>query len=101
MPSPGWGQSKSVHDCPYNADHDPSYLENVMEPLARGEGVACFLAEDDDGDRAVVFMSHRLEDASGQDAMHGTSRMRASQAVWIQHAARVEAVGLGFRPVVG
>ena len=90
-----------MHDCPYNADHDPSYLENVMEPLARGEGVACFLAEDGDGDRAVVFMSHRLEDESGRNAIHGNSRIRAAQAVWIQQAARAEAAVRGFRAVIG
>lgn len=90
-----------MRDCPYNSDSDPDYLANVMEPLARGEGVACFLAEDDEGDRAVVFMSHRLDKASDENAHHGSSRIRAAQAVCVQQAARVEATLHGLRAVIG
>ena len=49
-----------MHDCPYTADRDPQYLSNIVEPLEKGEGVACFVVDDGDGDRMVLYCSHKL-----------------------------------------
>ena len=88
-------------DSPFNAETAPDYVANVLEPLAQGEGVACFLADDDTGQRSVVFCTHRLGDTAQRIATDMRDRIRATQAVAIQHAARAQAETAGFRAVIG
>lgn len=89
-----------MRDCPYSADTDPAYVENVLEPLAKGEGVACFVAADDDGDQAVLFFTHTLSGAAARFSVDGRDRVRAAQAVAVQRAARSRAQSEGFNALV-
>jgi hypothetical protein len=88
-----------MRDCPYSAETDPAYVENVLEPLAKGEGVACFLAHDDDGEQAVLFFTHTLSGAAATFAIDVRDRVRAAQAVAVQRAARLRAQTEGFNAV--
>ncbi len=88
-----------MRDCPYSAESDPAYVENVLEPLAKGEGVACFLASDDDGEQAVLFFTHTLNGAAARFSTDVRDKVRAAQAVAVQRAARMRAQGEGFNAV--
>ena len=90
-----------MRDCPYNAETDPSYVENVLEPLAKGEGVACFLADNGDGERAVLFFTHTLSGGAARLATDMREQVRAAQAVAVQRAARARAQTEGFHAVIG
>jgi hypothetical protein len=89
-----------MRDCPYNAEMDPAYVENVLEPLAKGEGVACFLADDGHGERAVLFFTHTLTGTAASFATDVRDEVRAAQAVAVQRAARSRASHEGFDAVV-
>jgi hypothetical protein len=88
-----------MRDCPYSAETDPAYVENVLEPLAKGEGVACFLAEGDDGEQAVLFFTHTLSGAAARFAIDVRDKVRAAQAVAVQRAARSRAETEGFSAI--
>lgn len=90
-----------MRDSPYNAESDPSYVEHVLEPLAKGEGVACFLADNGEGERAVLFFTHTLSGTAAKFATDMRDKVRAAQAVAVQRAARTRASTEGFDPVVG
>ncbi len=85
-----------MRDCPYNADTDPSYVEHVLQPLANGEGVACFVADTADGQRSVLFFTHTLSGAAATYATDARQEVRAAQAVAVQRAARSRAEAEGF-----
>ena len=90
-----------MRDCPYSAETDPQYVENVLEPLAKGEGVACFLAAAEDGEQAVLFFTHTMGGAAATFATDMRDRVRAAQAIAVQQAARLRAQSEGFQPVIG
>ena len=85
-----------MRDCPYSSDSDPSYVEHVLQPLAKGEGVACFVADTSDGERSVLFFTHTLSGAAATYAMDARQEVRAAQAVAVQRAARSRALAEGF-----
>lgn len=89
-----------MRDCPYNAETDPAYVENVLEPLAKGEGVACFLAQGTDGEKAVLFFTHTLSGAAANFATDVRDKVRAAQAVAVQRAARTRALSEGFSAII-
>jgi hypothetical protein len=89
-----------MRDCPYNSDTDPQYVENVLTPLAKGEGVACFVADTDAGERSVLFFTHTLSGQAATFATDARDEVRAAQAVAVQRAARVRAQVEGFRAEV-
>jgi hypothetical protein len=89
-----------MHDCPYTADRDPQYLSNIVEPLEKGEGVACFVVDDGDGDRMVLYCSHKLTGQASQIATDERDYVRAAQAVAIQREARSQAAQAGFRALI-
>lgn len=89
-----------MRDCPYSAETDPAYVENVLEPLAKGEGVACFLARGDDGEQAVLFFTHTLTGAAAQFSNDVRDEVRAAQAVAVQRAARSRAQHEGFSAII-
>jgi hypothetical protein len=89
-----------MRDCPYNAETDPAYVEHVLEPLAKGEGVACFLADGNDGERNVLFFTHTMSGAAARFSTDVRGKVRAAQALAVQHAARMRAQAEGFRPVL-
>lgn len=89
-----------MRDCPYSADTDPSYVEHVLQPLAKGEGVACFVADTADGERSVLFFTHTLSGAAATYATHARQEVRAAQAVAVQRAARTRAEAEGFHATV-
>ena len=89
-----------MNDCPYPADRDPQYVANIMEPLEKGEGVACFVVESDDGDNTVLYCSHRLSGQAEEIATDERDYVRAAQAVAIQREARTQAAIAGFRALV-
>lgn len=90
-----------MHDCPYTADEDPQYVSNIMEPLQNGEGVACFVVDAGEGERTVLYCSHRLSGQAGEIATDTRDAVRAAQAVAIQHEAREQAAQAGFHALVG
>lgn len=89
-----------MHDCPYSAESDPQYVANIMEPLEKGEGVACFVVESDEGDATVLYCSHRLSGEAEEIATDAREYVRAAQAVAIQREARTQAAMAGFRALV-
>ena len=89
-----------MRDCPYSSDTDPSYVEHVLQPLAKGEGVACFVADTADGERSVLFFTHKLSGAAATYATDDRQEVRAAQAVAVQQAARSRAEAEGFRATV-
>jgi hypothetical protein len=89
-----------MNDCPYSADTDPTYVEHVLEPLANGDGVACFVADTADGERSVLFFTHRLSGEAAGYATDSRQEIRAAQAVAVQQAARSRAEAEGFRATV-
>ena len=89
-----------MYDCPYTADEDPQYVSNIREPLEKGEGVACFVVDDGEGDRTVLYCSHRLTGEAEEIATDERDTVRAAQAVAIQREAREQAEQAGFHPVV-
>ena len=89
-----------MHDCPYPADRDPQYVSNIMEPLEKGEGVACFLVDDGDGEQMVLYCSHKLSGVAEEIATDTREYVRAAQAVAIQREARSRAAQAGFRALV-
>lgn len=90
-----------MHDSPYTAETSTTYLEHVMRPLAKGEGVACFLATDEaTGDATVVFCTHVLSGAAEQAATSDVDQIRALHALAIQRAARQQAESQGFHPLI-
>lgn len=89
-----------MHDSPYTAETNPTYLEHVMRPLSQGEGVACFLATDDHGDPTVVFCTHVLSSEAEKVALDSSEEMRALHALAVQHAAREQAQAAGFHALV-
>ncbi len=89
-----------MRDCPYSADTDPSYVEHVLQPLANGEGVACFVADAEDGQRSVLFFTHRLSGPAATYATDDRQEVRAAQAVAVQQAARSRAEAEGFHATV-
>lgn len=88
-----------MRDCPHGSEGEPAYIENVLEPLARGEGIACFLARCED-ELAVLFFTHTLTGAAHRRAHEGEDRARATQAIAVQMAARARAVEAGIGPIV-
>ena len=89
-----------MKDCPYPADRDPQYLSNIIEPLEKGEGVACFVVDAGEGERTVLYCSHRLTGQAEEIATDGRDFVRAAQAVAIQREARQQAAQAGFRALV-
>jgi hypothetical protein len=89
-----------MYDCPYTADHDPQYVSNIMEPLDKGEGVACFLVDDGAGDQMVLYCSHRLTGQAQEISTDARDYVRAAQAVAIQREARMRAAQAGFRALI-
>lgn len=87
-------------DCPYTADQDPQYVSNILDPLENGEGVACFVVDDGDGDRTVLYCSHTLTGHAGLVATDRSEHVRAAQAVAIQREAREQAAQAGFHALV-
>lgn len=90
-----------MHDSPYTAETSATYLDHVMQPLAKGEGVACFLATDDCGEPTVVFCTHVVEGPAQHDAVSDCERTRALHALSVQRMAREQAESYGFRALVG
>lgn len=86
-------------DTPQTYEQMPVYVESVLEPLARGEGVACFVIGGDYS-QTVLFASHRLRGRAATIAHSSYEYARASQAIAIQHEARKQAVEEGYWPVV-
>jgi hypothetical protein len=89
-----------MRDCPYSADTDPAYVEHVLQPLAKGEGVACFVADTAAGERSVLFFTHTLSGAAAGYATDARQEVRAAQAVAVQRAARTRAEAQGFHATV-
>lgn len=89
-----------MRDCPYSADTDPHYVEHVLQPLANGEGVACFVADTSDGQRSVLFFTHTLSGEAATYATDSRDEVRAAQAVAVQRAARTRAEAEGFHATV-
>jgi hypothetical protein len=89
-----------MYDCPYPADKDPQYIVNVLEPLDKGEGVACFVVEAGAGERTVLYCSHRLSGQAEEIATDARDVVRAAQAVAIQREAREQAAQAGFHALV-
>ena len=89
-----------MHDCPYPADQDPQYVANIIEPLEKGEGVACFVVDSGGGDSMVLYCSHRLSGQAEQIATDERDYVRAAQAVAIQREARSQAAQAGFRALI-
>jgi hypothetical protein len=89
-----------MRDCPYSAETDPSYVEHVLQPLAKGEGVACFVADTNAGERSVLFFTHTLSGAAAGFATDANDTVRAAQAVAVQRAARTRAQAEGFHAQV-
>jgi hypothetical protein len=90
-----------VYDCPFESDEDPQYASNVLEPLERGEGVACFVVRDEDGEPTVLYCAHRLEGDAGEVARAEVDEIRVRQALAIQREAREQAAQAGFEALVG
>ncbi|MGI8623145.1 MAG: hypothetical protein ACR2NB_06585 [Solirubrobacteraceae bacterium] len=88
-----------MHDCPSSAEDDPQYLANVLEPLRKGEGVACFVVEDDGGP-TVLYCTHVLSGWAQSLAVDDCERVRAAQALAVQREARDQAARAGFYAVV-
>jgi hypothetical protein len=89
-----------MYDSPVTTDHDPQYVTNILEPLEKGEGVACFVVDAGAGERTVLYCSHRLSGQAEEIATDGRDFVRAAQAVAIQREARQQAAQAGFRAVV-
>jgi hypothetical protein len=89
-----------MHDCPYSADRDPQYVSNIMEPLEKGEGVACFVVNDGGGEQMVLYCSHKLSGQAEEIATDTRDYVRAAQAVAIQREARSRAAEAGFRALI-
>lgn len=89
-----------MRDCPYSADTDPQYVEHVLQPLANGEGVACFVADTAEGERSVLFFTHTLSGIAATYATDDRQEVRAAQAVAVQRAARERAEAEGFHATV-
>ena len=87
-------------DAPYSPENDPQYIANIMEPLALGEGVACFVAADSDGSQRVLYCSHRLSGEAEEIATDEREFVRAAQAVAIQREARTRAAEAGFTALI-
>ena len=90
-----------MHDRPFDAEVDPQYASNVLEPLERGEGVACFVVRDEDGEPTVLYCAHRLEGDAGEVARANLDEIRVLQALQIQREAREQAAQAGFEALVG
>ncbi len=86
-----------MHDCPDPAEFDRQYVSNIREPLEKGEGVACFVVDDGDGEQMVLYCSHKLSGQAEQIATDASDYVRAAQAVAIQREARTRAAEAGFR----
>lgn len=89
-----------MHDSPYTAETSATYLQHVMQPLAQGEGVACFLATDDSGEPTVVFCTHILSDEAERAATSECGTIRALHALAVQRAARNQAEAAGFHALI-
>jgi hypothetical protein len=89
-----------MNDCPYPAEQDPQYVANIIEPLDKGEGVACFVVDCGDGDATVLYCSHRLSGQAEEIATDERDYVRAAQAVAIQREARSQAALAGFRALI-
>ncbi len=87
-------------DCPYTADRDPQYVANILDPLEKGEGVACFVVDAGAGDSTVLYCSHTLSGQAGTVATDAREHVRAAQALAIQRRAREQAAHAGFRALV-
>ncbi len=87
-------------DCPYTADQDPQYVSNILDPLEKGEGVACFVVDAGEGEKTVLYCSHTLSGHAEEVATDGREFVRAAQAVAIQREAREQAAQAGFRALV-
>lgn len=88
-------------DCP-DLNHDLGYVENVMTPLAKGDGVACFLTRDTskDGELVVLFFSHRLRGPLGAASGDADARRRVRAACFVQWQARGLVAREGFEAVI-
>jgi hypothetical protein len=89
-----------MYDCPHTADQDPQYIANVLDPLDKGEGVACFVVDAGGGERTVLYCSHKLSGQAEEIATDSSDVVRAAQAVAIQREARQQAAQAGFRALV-
>jgi hypothetical protein len=89
-----------MHDCPYTADGDPQYVTNILDPLEKGEGVACFVVDAGAGEQTVLYCSHKLSGQAEEIATDDRDFVRAAQAVAIQREARQQARQAGFRALV-
>jgi hypothetical protein len=89
-----------MYDSPQTNEHDPQYVTNILEPLEKGEGVACFVVDAGAGERTVLYCSHRLSGQAEEIATDTRDFVRAAQAVAIQREARQQAAQAGFRALV-
>jgi hypothetical protein len=89
-----------MYDCPYTAEQDPQYVTNVLEPLDKDEGVACFVVDAGAGNRTVLYCSHKMDDEAKATSTDTREFVRAAQAVIFQREARQQAAKAGFRPLV-
>lgn len=89
-----------MYECPFSADEDPQYAANVLGPLNRGEGVACFVVYDEDDLPTVLYCSHSLDGEAEELAVDESDEVRAVQALAIQREAREHAALAGFRALV-
>lgn len=89
-----------MYDSPVPTDHDPQYVTNILEPLEKGEGVACFVVDAGAGEQTVLYCSHRLSGQAEEIATDRRDFVRAAQAVAIQREARQQAAQAGFRALV-
>lgn len=77
----------------------PSYLEQIMQPLSYGAGIALFVADDEDGRslmRAEFVHPERLRSAG----LHDMDEIRARYAIHCQREARKLAASEGSIAVV-
>ena len=89
-----------MYDTPYTADQDPQYVANILDPLGKGEGVACFVVDAGAGSRTVLYCSHKLSGQAEEIATDTREFVRAAQAVAIQREARSQAAQAGFRALI-
>jgi transposase len=89
-----------MYDCPYTAEQDPEYVANVLDPLDRGEGVACFVVDGGAGSRVVLYCSHKMSQQAEETSTDPREFVRAAQAIAIQREVRQQATQAGFRALV-
>lgn len=86
-------------DGPPTPENSHEYEINVLVPLQKGEGVACFVVRHD-GHQLVLYCSHKLSGQAEEIAADERDFVRAAQAVAIQREARDRAATAGFKAVI-